>query len=276
MTLTWAAQLGWIGLGAAVVMFALWLRQTRTRDATAVDVGWSLSIGAAAVFVAITGGGDAWTRGLLAVLASVWAVRLGGHLLIDRIGTHKAEDGRYAALRKKFEPREQPIFLLVYAIQGLLVVLLSVPFVLGARDEHAGIGVWDVAGGAVWLLGWTIESIADRQLRAFKRETAGGGGGAGGDKGGARPVCERGLWRYSRHPNFFGEWLMWCGYAVIATPSASGILAWSAPLLMLVLITRVSGIPPTEAQAVRSRGEAYRSYQRRVSAFVPWFPKREA
>ncbi len=252
-----------IAIGAALVMLALWLIQLKTRDATPVDVGWSLSLGAAAVFCAVSGPGDVITRTLLAALATIWALRLGGHLLFDRVLQHKPEDGRYAALRAKFSPREQPIFALVYFIQGLLVAALSVPFVLGSRDSHAGLQLTDVAGAALWLVGLLIEAVADAQLRRFKSLPANRG-----------QVCDRGLWHYSRHPNFFGEWLMWCAYALIATPAPLGILAWTAPALMLLLITRVSGIPPTEAQSLRTRGDLYRSYQARTSPFFPLPPRR--
>jgi len=261
VTLTAWEQFAWIASGAAVVMLCLWGVQTRTRNATSVDAAWALCIGAAAVFAAITSSGDVWTRSLLAGLAAMWGVRLSMHILL-RMRAHAGEDGRYAALRRKFEPREQPVFLFVYGVQGLLVVALTSPFVLGSRDVASGLGVLDIAGGSLWLTGWMIESVADWQLRLFKRDPASRGG-----------VCDVGLWRYSRHPNFFGEWLMWCAYALIATASPFGLLAWTAPLLMLVMILKVSGIPPTEAQSIRNRGEAYRAYQTRTSAFVPWPPR---
>lgn len=264
-TLTPAAQFMWIAIGAGIVMFALWLIQFKTRDATPVDVGWSLSIGAAAIFVALTSDGDLWTRSLLATLAAIWALRLGGHLLIDRVLQHKPEDGRYASLRAKFAPREQPIFAVVYLIQGLLVVALALPFVLGVRDTHPGFNALDIAGLSLWLIGLTTEAIADAQLRRFKAQPANRG-----------QVCDRGLWRYSRHPNFFGEWLMWCAYALIASSASDGAWAWLAPALMLLLITCVSGIPPTEAQSIRSRGDAYRAYQKRTSAFIPLPPRARA
>jgi steroid 5-alpha reductase family enzyme len=264
-TLTPAAQFVWIAIGAGLVMFALWLIQLKTRDATPVDVGWSLSIGAAAIFVALTSSGDLWTRTLLATLAAIWALRLGGHLLVDRVLQHKPEDGRYAALRSKFAPGEQPIFAIVYFIQGTLVVALALPFVLGVRDTHPGLNGFDIAGLALWLVGLITEALADAQLRHFKAQP--------GNRG---QVCDRGLWRYSRHPNFFGEWLMWCAYALIASSAPGGLWAWLAPALMLLLITRVSGIPPTEAQSIRSRGDAYRAYQRRTSAFFPLPPRVQA
>jgi steroid 5-alpha reductase family enzyme len=137
--------------------------------------------------------------------------------------------------------------------------------VLGVRDIHPGFNLFDIAGLILWLIGLTTEAIADAQLRRFKSQPTNRG-----------QVCDRGLWRYSRHPNFFGEWLMWCAYALIASSAPDGYWAWFAPALMLLLITRVSGIPPTEAQSLRSRGDAYRAYQRRTSAFVPLPPRAQA
>jgi steroid 5-alpha reductase family enzyme len=112
---------------------------------------------------------------------------------------------------------------------------------------------------------WIGESVADRQLGRFKTRP--------GSRGLA---CREGLWRYSRHPNYFFEWLVWIAYSLLAWPAPHGYLALPIPLLMLFFLLRVTGIPYTEAQALRSRGEAYARYQREVSAFIPWFPRRQA
>ena len=118
------------------------------------------------------------------------------------------------------------------------------------------------AAAVLWLLALAGESLADRQLATFKRDPAKVG-----------RVCDVGLWRYSRHPNYFFEWLVWVAYALFALPAAWGWLSVLSPLLILCLLLRVTGIPLNEAQAVRSKGDAYRRYQAATSAFIPWFPR---
>jgi steroid 5-alpha reductase family enzyme len=119
--------------------------------------------------------------------------------------------------------------------------------------------VTELAGLALWAVALAGESVADAQLARFKRDPANRG-----------QVCRTGLWGRSRHPNYFFEWLLWCAFALMATGTPWGWVSWSAPALMLYFLLRVTGIPLTEKQAVASKGDAYRTYQREVSAFVPW------
>jgi steroid 5-alpha reductase family enzyme len=261
MTLTWQEQLIWIAAAAALLMFVLWGVQILTRDAGIVDVGWAGGLGAAAVFCAITGEGDLTRRLIIGLMGGIWGFRLAAHLLFDRV-LAGPEDGRYQMMRERFGPRVNPIFLAFFQAQALLVVILSAPFVLAARDPRPAPGILDLVGPAIWLIGLVGETIADAQLKRFKRRPDSRG-----------KVCTVGLWRYSRHPNYFFEWLMWIGYAVVATLAPWGLLAWTAPALILLFVLKLTGIPPTEARALRSRGEAYRQYQRTTSAFFPWFPR---
>lgn len=243
-------------------MAGAWLVQLRTRDAGIVDVMWSALLGAAAVFAALSGQGDVERRVLVGVLGGVWGARLALHLLTDRV-LKGPEDGRYQMMREKFGAKVQPVFLAFFQAQAVLVVMLCGPFLLAARAETGGLHWPDYAAAGLWLVGIAGESIADRQLKRFKA-----------DAGNRGRVCDIGLWRYSRHPNYFFEWLMWCAYAGLAVQAPLGWLAALAPAFMLLLVLKVTGIPPTEARALRSRPEAYREYQRTTSAFVPWFPRR--
>ncbi len=261
MTLTILQQLLAVGLGSAIVMLALWMLQLRTRDAGVVDVAWSACLGAAAIFAAITGTGDPSRRLLIGAIGGIWGIRLALHLLFDRV-LKGPEDGRYQMMREKFGPRTNAVFIAFFEAQALLVVILCVPFLLASADTRPGPTPFDIAGGTLWLIGIIGESIADRQLAKFKK-----------NPGSAGKVCNVGLWRYSRHPNYFFEWLMWCAYALVALPGAHGWIALSAPALMLLFILKLTGIPPTEARALRSRPDAYRRYQQTTSAFIPWFPK---
>lgn len=260
--LPWQEQLVWIGAGSGLVMFALWLLQLRTQDAGVVDVGWAACLGGAAAFCALTGEGDTVRRAIVGVMGAVWGFRLAVHLLLDRV-LRGPEDGRYQMMREKFAGRVNVVFLVFFLAQAVLVVILSAPFLIAARDGQPGPTLLDFLGPSIWLVGLIGETIADRQLSRFKRHATNRG-----------RVCNVGLWRYSRHPNYFFEWLMWIGYATVGAASPDGWLAWTAPALILLFVLKLTGIPPTEARALKSRGEAYRQYQRTTSAFVPWFPRR--
>lgn len=244
-------------------MFVLWVRQTRTRNATAVDVAWAANLGVMAVIVTLLCAGDPWRRIAITATALFHGVRLALHLFHDRVRGHVEEDGRYRDLRARWGAAADTRFFVFYQAQAFLDVLLAVPWALAASRTEAFPGAFDFAGLGLWFVGIAIEAVADRQLRAFKADPA--------NKG---RVCRAGLWSVSRHPNYFGEWLMWVAYAVWAWPAAYGYWGVLAPALMLFFILKVTGIPPTEAQSLRSRGDAYRAYQREVSAFFPWFPRR--
>jgi steroid 5-alpha reductase family enzyme len=261
MALGWQEQLIWIAAGAGFVMMVLWLIQLRIKDAGIVDVGWAACLGASAVFCAATGEGDSARRIIIGSIGGIWGLRLAWHLLTDRV-LKGPEDGRYQMMRELFGARINPVLLVFFEAQAALVVILSVPFILASSNADPGPAVLDFIGLGIWLFAIVGETIADRQLILFKKDSA--------NKG---KVCNVKLWRYSRHPNYFFEWLIWIGFATVATSAAYGWVAWTAPSLILLFVLKFTGIPPTEARAVRSRGEAYRQYQRETSAFFPWFPK---
>lgn len=238
-------------------MTALWARQLRTRDATSVDVAWALCLGGLVVAYALLSDGNAARRVLVAALAAGWALRLAAHLLVHRIGRGSGEDGRYRAMREHWGPRSPLRFLAVYHVQAFAAALMSLP-PLGALGGGPLDG-WAAAGVAVWILAIAGEGLADRQLARFRADPANRG-----------RTCRAGLWRYSRHPNYFFEWLHWWAYVLVGRGAP---LTWLGPALMLLFLYRLTGIPWTERQALKSRGEDYRSYQRTTSAFFPWFPR---
>lgn len=245
----------------AVVMALLWLVQRRTGDAGVVDVGWAAGIALTAVaFAALSDEGLAARRWLVAGMAGVWGARLAWHLLVDRV-LPEGEDGRYAWARRQWGERADPYLFLFFQLQALLVPLLAAAFLLAMRHPAAELRIWDAVGVGLWFLSLGGEWVADRQLARFRHRP-----------GTAGRVCRDGLWRYSRHPNYFFEWIHWWAYVAVSAGYPAGWAAVYAPLLMLVFVLRVTGIPPTEAQALRSRGEAYRRYQRTTSAFFPWPP----
>jgi len=151
-----------------------------------------------------------------------------------------------------------------FQFQALLLVTLSVPFLLAARNRAPSLHPLEVAAVVLWLVALFGETLADAQLAAFKRDAANRG-----------RVCDSGLWRWSRHPNYFFEWLIWVAFALFALASPWGWIALYCPALMLFFLLKVTGVSYTESQLLRSKGESYRRYQERTSTFVPWPPKAE-
>lgn len=261
-------QLVCIALVSSGLMAALWLVQRRTKDAGIVDVGWAAGLACTAVFAALTGPGNLPTRILIGVAGGVWGFRLAWHILSDRV-LKGGEDGRYAQWRERLGPKVDRVFFVFFQAQAGFIVVLCAPFLLAARREEFGpvfgLAWLQAAGGMLWLLAKIGETIADEQLKSWKADSANRG-----------RTCRRGFWKYSRHPNYFFEWLIWCSFALVATAAPWGWIGWIAPAFMLFLITRVTGIPPTEKRAVASRGDDYRRYQQETSAFFPWFPRSAA
>jgi steroid 5-alpha reductase family enzyme len=254
-----------VALVMSVVMTGLWLVQRRLLEADVVDLGWTAGLGGAAIFYAFTiPDGLAARRWLVAAMAAIWAGRLATYLLLKRVLV-SGEDGRYKDLRAKWGLAAQGRFFVFFQFQGLLVALLSVHFLVAMLTPTAALRLWDGLGLLVWVISISGESLADRQLSRFREDPANSG-----------RVCQVGLWRYSRHPNYFFEWLHWLAYIPIAIGSPLLPVMVLAPVLMLSVILFVTGIPPIERRAVASRGEEYRRYQRTTSAFFPWFPSEEA
>jgi len=252
---------GWLLVSA--MMTALWFVQRARRDAGVVDVGWAAGLGILALVHAAFA--DTWEprRWLVAALACGWSFRLAGYLYVNRIAGHREEDGRYQALRAQWGGRQQPYLFAFFQAQGVIDVLLSLPFWLALRNPEPRFGAFEMAGIALWAVSVGGESLADRQLARFRADPANRG-----------RTCRDGLWRWSRHPNYFFEWLHWWSWVLVAWAAPLGWTALSAPLLMGWFLWKVTGIPATEARALVTRGDDYRDYQRTTSPFVPWFPKR--
>jgi steroid 5-alpha reductase family enzyme len=253
-------SIAWVWLGSAAAMAALWAFSMRVRNVGYVDVGWAGLMAASALFIGLTADGSPLVRGLVAMFGSVWGARLCLHLL-HRV-LNEDEDGRYQALREAWAGSPSRFFLF-FQLQAVVVALFSVPFVAAASNPEDEFGGWVLAAVLVWLLSIAGEALADRQLAAFRAEP--------GNRG---RTCRAGLWAWSRHPNYFFEWLHWSSYVLLAVGSPGFWPSLVGPVLMFAFLYRVSGIPWTEAQSLRSRGEDYRRYQREVSAFFPWPPRR--
>jgi steroid 5-alpha reductase family enzyme len=263
-TFAMALHLLLIGAGlVATLMLVLWLISLVTRNAGIVDVGWCLGLilltGVAVVHSPITAAGlHTWG---LTCMVTIWGVRLSLHILIRM--ESGPEDARYAQLRSEWKTLIPLKFLAFFEFQALLDVALSLPFFAVALDPSPLVNPLCYVGIALWFCAVLGETVADVQLSRFKRKPENRG-----------QVCRVGLWNYSRHPNYFFEWLIWVAWALFALPSPGGFVGLIAPVLMFYFLFRVSGIPATEAQALRSRGDEYRRYQETTSVFVPWSHKK--
>jgi steroid 5-alpha reductase family enzyme len=248
-------------LGAVVWMTLLYGVRRLTRNAGVVDVGWALGVGALTLALAGTGEGLPARRAMLACLAGFWSLRLGLYLLADRVVNAK-EDGRYQALLASWGDRAERNLFLLYLAQAGFVVMFCIPF-LPVVNSSVPVGtLWDGLSLCIWIAAVAGEALSDRQLARWRADPANRG-----------RTCRRGLWRYSRHPNYFFEWLHWWTYVFLAVGAPRAWLALLGPAVMLLFLFRFTGIPYTEAQALKSRGEDYARYQRTTRAFFPWFPR---
>lgn len=244
---------------AVIAQVFAWLWQRRTGNATLVDAVWAFGVGVSAMLLALLGQGANLPRLLLATLAGIWGLRLGLHLL--RRALHESEDGRYAHLRAHWG-NDQRKWFGFFMVQALLIALFALPFVPVAANPEGIFGISDFFAIAIWLIAIAGEWQADAQLARFRANPEHRG-----------QVFRSGWWRYSRHPNYFFEWLHWFAYPLLAWGAPHWWLAWLGPVVMYVFLRWLSGIPWTEAQSLRSRGEAYREYQRTTSILIPWFPR---
>lgn len=250
-------------IASSVFMTALWEVQRRTHDAGVVDVGWAFLCGALAVYFGFSLDGNAAARYLTTFLAAAWAFRLSYFLLTDRV-IGKPEDGRYQSLRAHWGEKAQRNFFFFFQAQAVIAVGLSLVFTVPMSRVDAPSFLLISLAVAIWILSVGGESIADRQLAEFR---------ANPDNKGK--TCRLGLWRYSRHPNYFFEWLHWWVYVLLSFGASGWWWALFGPLVMFLFVTKLTGIPYTEKRALQSRGDDYRSYQKSTSSFFPWFPKEE-
>jgi steroid 5-alpha reductase family enzyme len=250
-------------LAVCGVMLLLWLIHFPLHNAAIVDAGWAGGLALLGVLYAVMGVGWAPRRIAIGFMAVTWGLRLALYLLFTRVIGH-AEEGRYVELRKQWRTNIPLKFLLFFEFQAVLCIVLAVPFLLASQNPAPAFTFFEYAAGILWVVSIAGEVTADIQLNAFKSNADHRG-----------KTCRAGLWNYSRHPNYFFEWLIWVAFCLFAIDSKYGYLALFPPALMLYFLFRVTGIPATEAQALRTRGEDYRRYQQTTSAFVPWFQKKE-
>ncbi|MFN3524163.1 MAG: DUF1295 domain-containing protein [Phenylobacterium sp.] len=251
----------------AAGFLALWLLALALRDVTFVDSVWAFGMGAMALATFVQVGEATPRRLLLLGLCALWAARLGGHLLL-RWRAH-GPDSRYESLIKDAKDRWGWSFptaslLLVFALQAPLLLIVCLPVQLGQLDAGAALGPLAWTGAALALFGVAFETIGDAQLARFRADPANRG-----------KVLDTGLWKYTRHPNYFGDACVWWGLFLIAAETPLGVWALPGPILLTWTLTRWSGAPMLEERLRQTRPE-YARYLRTTSGFIPWPPKREA
>lgn len=246
-----------------IIMLIVYAWAYRIKNAGVVDIFWAFNFSAIAILLYFLADGYEQRRLLICAMVLIWSLRLGIYLLI-RVGSHlDAEEGRYKKMREEWGSSVNSKLFVFFQAQALSDIYLAVPFFLTAFNKKEGLSALEYAGAVVWAISIMGEAIADAQLKNFKKNPA--------NKG---KVCDVGLWNYSRHPNYFFESMIWVGYFLVALNADYGWLGILSPITIVVLLFRVTGIPLTEQQAIRSKGDAYREYQRTTSMFVPWFKKR--
>ena len=245
----------------AALMLGTWLVSLAARDASIVDIVWGLGFVIVAWVSFAVADGSTARRWLVVMLTTVWALRLAGYLAWRNLG--KGEDPRYRAMRRRHGARFGLVSLyLVFGLQGVLMWVVSLP-VQAAQvpDTPSGLVALDFVGIALWCVGMFFETVGDVQLARFKADPA--------NKG---RVMDRGLWRYTRHPNYFGDFCVWWGLYAVALATGDAWWAIAGPLVMSLLLLRVSGVTLLERH-MQERRPGYADYARRTSAFFPRPPR---
>jgi steroid 5-alpha reductase family enzyme len=243
-----------------VLMVSLWLISIPLRDVSIVDPAWGPAFVLAALACAVAGSGDSARRWLLFGLTAVWGLRLGAYLTVRKLGD-SAEDRRYAVMRERKGSSFVPWSLVaIFGLQGLLVLVVSLP-VQVAAERPTSLTAAAIPGVVVFLVGLAFEAIGDEQLRRFKA-----------DPGNQGKVMDRGLWRYTRHPNYFGDFCVWWGLWLVALPAGGVVWTLIGPAVMSTLLIRVSGKALLEKDMAERR-PGYAEYIRRTSGFFPLPPK---
>ncbi len=252
-----------LGLALCAAMAMAWHVALRTGRSGWIDAIWSFAVGGAGLVASLfpLEGTVLNTRQLLvASMVALWSLRLGVHISIRT--AHGGDDPRYKQLREEWGAQVRPRLFWFLQIQAAVAFILALAVGVAAHRPAPALDWRDALGVLILVAAIAGEGVADRQLSDFRKVPSN-----------AAEVCTEGLWRFSRHPNYFFEWLAWVGYAVVAlSPGGSYALGWAAlaaPVMMYWLLVHVSGIPPLEAHMVRARGDRFRAYQAKVNAFWP-------
>lgn len=251
-------------VGAFILFSILWMVQVIRKDAGVVDIGWTAGVGAMALYAAAISEGWLPRRILLGAMGGIWSLRLVLYILKDCIICEK-EDSRYQRLRAHWGKKANACFFIFFTSQSLLVVLFALPFLAGASKTTPHITSTDIFAILIWLTAMGGEWISDLQLARFRNLPSNAG-----------KVCRKGLWNYSRHPNYFFEWLHWFAYVLIGFGAPGFMLTLIGPVAMYLFLMKLTGIPHVERESLAKRGDVYREYQQTTSILIPWPKKQKA
>ncbi len=245
----------------SIIMVTTWFISVLIKNASIVDIVWGFGFAVNAIVLAMSVDADHTRQVLVAVLVGMWGFRLAAYLARRNLG--HGEDWRYKAMRKKKGAQFPLISLItVFGLQGVLMFVVSLPVLFSNSDPSPTVGPIAAMGVMAWLVGFLFEAIGDAQLAKFKKDPANAG-----------KVMNKGLWSLTRHPNYFGDSLMWWGIWLIAAETGSGVISIVGPIVMTFFLLRVSGVPMLE-RSLSKRREGWDEYVRTTSGFIPRPPRR--
>ena len=245
-----------------VIMTLTWLFAVKIENFSIIDAVWSFCFLIHTLIFFFLEDGFLPRKILFLCMVGFWSFRLGAFLSKRISGHHPQEDSRYIQLRKEYGSNYKKKFFIFFTYQAISVSFLTLPFIFIFKNRTPEILWVEWLGLAVWTLSVVGEAVADHQKITFRSNPAN-----------AKKVCDVGLWHYSRHPNYFFESCIWWGYFLVMLGSGIYWGVYTA-LTMLFLLVKVTGVPLSEVQSLKARGDEFRRYQKRTSVFIPWFPKK--
>lgn len=259
MTVLHMLLAAWVSL--FILMSGFWYLGKKKQNYSVVDIAWTIGLVVCAVIYYIMGEGNPERKAIITGMVIFWGVRLATHLSF-RIFTH-GEDARYTEFRKDYGDQvDSKFFVRIFQFQAIIDLVLSIPFLIVCIDPNPDIGILEIAGIVLFIIGVAGESVADYQLKHFKDDPAN-----------RSKNCEVGLWNYSRHPNYFFEWTIWVSYSLVCLASPFGYFGLLSPILMLLLFLKLT-IALAENQSMKKRPEIYTEYRKTTNEFFPWFKKK--
>ncbi len=244
-------------LSVASLFFVMWVIHLFLKNAAVVDVGWGLGFILLSAVYILHGEGFNLRNTIYFMMILLWGMRIVLYLL-KRIASEKEEDKRYRKIRQNFGRMAWFKFLFIFEFQAALEMIIGIPLLIVSLNPNPGVSLIEILGIIVFALALGGETLSDEQLHAFKREPV--------NKG---KTCDIGLWKYSRHPNYFFELMIWVGFFIYGLASPLGWAGIISPLVMFYLLMYVSGVPLAEEQSLLSRGDEYKKYQKTTSIFFP-------
>ncbi|TGL61883.1 DUF1295 domain-containing protein [Leptospira ognonensis] len=252
-------------------MSLMWYWGKSRNNYAVIDVGWGLVIAGIYSLLVLPSSANLTAKLAILIPVLVWAIRLSGFLYFTRIRTNHPEDKRYAGFRESYGDKvHQKFFTNVFLLQGVLALLLAGPaiatdsLIISFETEILYL-IPPILGLVLFIIGIVGETISDKQLHTFIQNKS--------NKG---KVCDVGFWKYTRHPNYFFEWVIWLGIGIIPLRDTFSIISLFSPFFMFVLLRFISGVPFAEKYSLQSKGELFKKYQQTTNAFFPWFPKKNS